>query len=1488
MSGVRIVGAILPGELPARIVDADLPGLTPADYGLAGGETVRAAASRAWEYLRGVHAAFRDETARLSPDDPGTALTRDRWLLILLRELGYGRIPLTPGGHLSAGVGDEAGDYPVSHLWEDVPVHLMGWNVNLDARNPGVAGAARAPQAMVQELLNRNDEYLWAILANGRVLRLLRDSTSLVGQSYAEFDLEAIFDGEVFSDFLLLFTLAHASRLERRQVAPDQPAPVGDRWIEQWRTDAIAAGTRALTALRGQVEKALESLGTGVLQHPANQPLRDRLAAGAITPADLQRALLRLVYRLLFWSVVEDRGALLDPAADVTARERYAGYFSSARLRRLARTRVGTRHTDLWAQTRVVFDALGRNGGAPELALPGLGGLFEATELDLLDDAELPNTALLTAVRLLSTTREPKTGMLRAVDFAHLGAEELGGIYEGLLELHPRIDTTERTYTLSAGAGNERKTTGSYYTPTALVDLVLDTTLDPLLDRATATGNRGEQEAALLGLRVCDPACGSGHFLVAAARRIAHRVAQVRNAETEPTPAQAQAALHDVVARCIYGVDLNPMAAELAKVSLWLEAIQPGRPLGFLDAHIRVGNSLLGTTPALIAKGVPDAAFTAITGDDKKVATAWKRANRAEQEALEGGAQQILGLDEAMPANAEAAVAMRAISDAKALSLEDVALQRVRYEQVRQSPELARLKAAADAWTAAFFATKTAGAPAVTTDTVVRIEQGQAVGEATAGEVARLAAVHRFFHWHVEFPEVFATGVGEEDAAFGWRGGFDVMVGNPPWERIKLQEKEFFETRDPAIANASNAAKRKRLIASLPQTNPGLWAEFQHAARASEGESGYVRTSGRFPLTGRGDVNTYAVFAETFRDLIGRQGRAGIITPTGIATDATTAPFIADTLRTRRLAAFFDFENESKIFAGVHNQFRFAATSFTGAGDQVSVVKMAFYTRYVEDVPQRQYILDADEVLAINPNTGTLPMFRTRKDADITLGIYRRHPILIREGDPDGNPWGLSLMRMFDMANDSGLFRTAEELEALGARFDGWAWDLGAGSPTSAEGDDVVSSGAMSSRETPRSTALGGEAGRGAARPGFGSVRARDEVAGPAQLPRTRRWVPLHEAKMLSHYNHRYATYEGATQAQLNKGTLPRLTPVQLNDPWHESRPHYWVEESEVDQALADRSDRGWLLGWRDITNTSNERTMIPCLFPRAGAGHVFPLALLHRDGGDSGNSGALDLALLLAVWSSLAFDYVTRQSLSGTHLTYGVIKQLACPPPPAIDAPFPESWMHGSVGIHETRRGSPTQMRAHEQSQTARTASEDRPPEFDADHESFAMARARIASRSAIDDDSYREKSGELATIPALPPEPIPTLRDFIVPRVLELTYTSHRMAPFARDLGHDGPPFSWDPDRRALIQAELDAVMMHVYGLTRAEVEHVLDSFPVLCKYEERDHGEFRTRRLVLDYYDDFDRRPAQITPVTGASRPPAESLPGERDQSPAMGTA
>jgi hypothetical protein len=1290
LTAVRVGGGLLPPDVLSAVLSGSLDGLSSSAYHL-GGESPREAAARVWTHLLGVYRRFRDDLTRLPDGDPAVGLTRERWLTVLLSELGYGRVPLTGPG----GITVENRQYPLSHLWGATPIHLLGWGVPLDKRTPGVPGAAqRAPHAMVQELLNRSDAHLWAIIANGRALRLLRDSTTLTGQAYVEFDLEAMFDGELFSEFALLYLLAHQSRVE----VPADGVP-SDCWLERWRTTAVSQGVRALTLLRDGVQVALETLGTGVLQHPANVGLRDDLDTGAIRLEDLHASLLRTVYRLLFWAVAEDRDALLDPSASPDTRDRYHQHFSSTRLRRLAVRRQGSAHDDLWQGVTLVLTALGRSGGESRLGLPGLGGLFSTTPADVLVTARLGNASLLSAVRSLSVV-QPKGQPRRHVDFRHLGAEELGSIYESLLELVPRHDPTRHVFTLESLAGNDRKTSGSYYTPSDLVELVLDTALDPVLDEAE---KQPDPEKALLAVTACDPAIGSGHFMVAAARRIANRLATARSGEIDPTPTDAQQAMHDVVARCIYGVDINPMAADLAKVSLWLEAMTPGRPLSFLDHHIKVGNALLGTTPALLHAGIPDAAYTATSGDDKKFATAWKKLN-ATQRSGQGDLFADAGIPVGNTSQRKAAQDLAARAEA-AHTLADITWAAQRYQADSIADQAVRTRRVADAWCAAFLGRKTSDNQPITHSTLKDMSAG--IGQQDVVDaVDTLATRHRLFHWHLEFPDIFS--VPDDDPAdtpTGWTGGFTAVLGNPPWETLQMSEKEFFASRDTDIADAPNASARKRGIAALADTNPGLLNEFVVEAQRGEAETHLIRDSGRFPLCARGKVNTYSLFAEHFRAVLAHHGRSGVITPTGLATDATTAAFFGDTLRANRLSAFFDFENEAKIFAGVHNQFRFAVSSMTG-GAPIHDVRLAFYSRFIADVPARQFALAAEEILLLNPNTGTLPVFRSRRDAEITLACYRTHPILQHEGGKGANPWNLRFSQgLFNMASDSGSFVSADELAARGAAFDGWAWSDGAS-----------------------------------------------------------RWLPLYEAKMLSHWNHRHATYEGATQAQLNKGTLPRMHDQQLDDPVVEPRARYWVAEKTVNDSVPTGWTKEWFLGWRDIAGASNVRTFVPSVCLLAAIGHKFLLAMPSPPG---------RTPVLHATWSSLIFDYIARQKVSGASMTYTTLKQLACP----------------------------------------------QPAEFDA--------------------------------CPRWSSQP---LGSFVLPRVLELSYTSNRMKPYAWDAeGCDpGSPFRWDVDRRDQLRAELDAAMLHLYGLDRDDTEHVLDSFFVIRKYEERDHGEFRTKRLVLAEYD------------------------------------
>jgi hypothetical protein len=467
---VRSEGALLPPDLLQRLAagDGELPGLDPASYHLGPNERLTEHIARSWSRLVGAWAAFRDARARLPAGDPGTTLTRERWLLVLFDELHYGR--LQP----ARAVEIDGRSYPVSHAWGNVPIHLVGCHVPLDRRTPGLAGAAgRSPHALLQELLNRSPERLWGFVSNGLLLRLLRDNASLTRQAYVELDLEAMMEGEVYPDFVLLWLLCHQSRLEA-----ERPQ---ECWLERWSQEARSRGTRALDSLRSGVEEAIAALGRGFLAHPANSGLRQALRSGALAGDDFYRELLRLCYRLIFLFVAEDRDLLHPPASDPRARERYRRFYSTARLRLLAERRRGTKHADLYRALRLVFALLGGEAGCPQLALPALGGfLFSPQATPSLDRAELSNGDLLDAVRALSFLDE--RGLRRAVDYRNLGSEELGSVYESLLELHPTLNADAALFELKTAAGHERKTTGSYYTPASLVFCLLDSALDPLLD----------------------------------------------------------------------------------------------------------------------------------------------------------------------------------------------------------------------------------------------------------------------------------------------------------------------------------------------------------------------------------------------------------------------------------------------------------------------------------------------------------------------------------------------------------------------------------------------------------------------------------------------------------------------------------------------------------------------------------------------------------------------------------------------------------------------------------------------------------------------------------------------------------------------------------------------------------------------------------------------------------------------------------------------
>ena len=885
---------------------------------------------------------------------------------------------------------------------------------------------------------------------------------------------------------------------------------------------------------------------------------------------------------------------------------------------------------------------LGGQGDGSTLGITALGSfLFSDRAVADVISCKISNRPLLTAIRALSQTYDDKIKAWRNVDYRNLGPEELGSVYESLLELHPEINTAARTFALSSAGGNERKTTGSYYTPTSLINALLDSALDPVLDEAAKKGAE-----AILDLKVCDPACGSGHFLIAAANRMAKRLASIRSGELEPPPPAIQTAKREIIGRCIYGVDINPMAAELCKVSLWMEALDPGKPLSFLDHHIQVGNSLLGTTPKLMQEGIPNDAFEPIEGDDKKQASALRKQNKNERKQRDAGLRQ-LGLEQAPAADyGYLSDSMQMLASAPDESLDDVRQKEAFYAELARDDEYIKARLLADAWCSAFVWQKRPHPKSLPDGSVSTRPQNEGgastpasspsllMGEGAGGwelpltdllyrhlerdpqaenlqtvrkKVVELTDRYGFFHWHVAFSDVFQVPddleLAENEAA-GWNGGFDVVLGNPPWERIKIQEKEWFAQRDPAIAGARNAAERRRMIAALADTEPILLQAFAADKREAEGKSHFTRKSGRFPLCGRGDVNTYTVFAETARNLLNCGGRVGIILPTGIVTDDTTKFFLQDLMKTSSIVSLYDFENRKRVFPAVEGNIKFCLLTMTNVphtditfGAQLDEVSLLQDRR-------RQYTLSVEDIRAINPNTMNCPMFVSDHDASIVKYIHHTIPIAFREYDKC-SPWGVSLYTLFHMTNDSDCFCSLEQLRDNG-------WQL--------RGNTFV---------------RGGDS-----------------------------YIPLYEAKLVHQFNHRSATFEGIDEADRFKihARTNSSSFSELHDPNYAVLPRHWIPAETVEKKYI--SPAHTLIGFRNaISAVADSRSLVATIFPKVGVGNSLPLVHLDSDWARQ--------SAFVANLNCITLDYVLRQKASGGNLNFYILKQLPVIPPHTYAQPL-------------------------------------------------------------------------------------------------------------------------------------------------------------------------------------------------------------------------
>lgn len=1188
----------------------------------------------------------------------------------------------------------------------------------------------------------------WGILTNGAVWRLYYQGARSRSEEFLEVDLAALVGvpgttPELFASpdarhgLKVFFCLFHH----------------GAFLAQSWDTECRSFHDYALREARLYEEKVSQDLGERVFA-TVFPDLANALAAGdpqaphPLTRAyldEVREAALILLYRLLFVLYAEDRRLL--PVRD----NRYHEY-SLHRLREEIREKYeraasfSATAARIWDDLRNLFAAIARGDG--NLGLPAYnGGLFEDERTPLLARARVPDSRLAPLVDELSRRSDD---LLRGwINYRDLSVQHLGSIYERLLEFRLEPDSERIVARPNSFA---RKVSGSYYTHDDLVKLLITETVGPLLDekRATFDGliedwkRRRELKPAdwrqldsldpasgMLDLRICDPAMGSGHFLVSLVDYLADQVLEsvahaaeavaaqtwarkVENPWVSPVVARiadirnrilagarehgwtvAPEQLDDrhivrrmILKRVIHGVDKNPMAVELAKVALWLHTFTVGAPLSFLDHHLRCGDALHGERIELVRRGLID---FGVMFQERELTR------------LEAAARH-----------------MSEIADLTDVDVAEAHHSKALLEQIES--ELAPLQALQDFWRALRWLEPAWPDPRRLGRQKGELAEGLAellsgrhmlagvvaagrvggagaeVGKANAvlAQVRALAQREHFLHWPTAFPGVWANA----DPA---KRGFDAVIGNPPWDRIKLQEVEWFAERRPEIAHAARAADRKRLIAALQKKGDPLWLDYLDAQAAAETAARVARECGDYPLLSGGDINLYSLFVERAAALVHRRGIVGLLAPSGIAADKGAAEFFRGISATGRLGVLYDFENKKVFFPDVHASFKFCALVFGGEGRNFSATRCAFYLHAVSELaePERTLNLAAEDFAAVNPNTGAAPIFRTRRDADITVAIYRRQPVLVdRRSEPPQKLWPVRYATMFHMTNDSHLFRRREELER-----DGWY-----------------------------------------------------PVAGNRWKKGEAEAVPLYEGKMVQMYDHR------AANVVINADNLHRpaqqeaATPEQHHDQSFSPMPQFWVANSDVAQTY----DGNWALAFKEITAPTNMRTMIACIAPGCGFGNKLPLLLP-----DAVSDYAKQAPLLLANLNTFAFDFVLRQKLHGQTINLFILEQLPL-----------------------------------------------------------------------IRSQQFESSSGKR------------TLADFVRGEVLRLSYTAHDLAPFARDLGYDGPPFPWDEEDRRHRIARLDALFFHLYGIGSDDAAYILDTFPIVREQDEKAFGRYRTKELVLAY--------------------------------------
>ena len=1165
------------------------------------------------------------------------------------------------------------------------------FGLSLDSRDKTDKVQPNSPHGQILRYLATADiesesQIRWGILTNGRVWRLYDYRARPRVSGYYEADLAALIESGNEDELRIFYLLFRRDALTRQSGATTT-------FLEA----ALAEGRQ----YEEQVAKDLSSIVFKLVFPDLVAALAD---ATKEPLSQIRESALIFLYRLLFVLYAEDRGLL--PVND----SRYDDYGLRKVRDDIARrteqkdtfsTRVSNYYDRLVNLFRIIDE------GDPSIGLPPYnGGLFASKAAPMLEEVRLPDAKVAPIIYNLSHAQDPH-GTHRFVNYRDMSAQQLGSIYERLLEHEPVREDGKINIRLNPYA---RKDSGSFYTLQELVDLIVDRTLKPLAeerlkafeDKAVSLKSirrpKAEREAelqkldpaeAVLNLKVLDPAMGSGHFLVTAVDFLSDYIAElieyvptvpdwlngdyvsplVKRVETirseiiqrakesdwilDETLLTDQAIIRRMVLkRCIYGVDKNPLTVELAKVSLWLHSFTVGAPLSFLDHHLRCGDSLLGLRVSEALQDLRELggglfAGSTVAGAEKATESMQLIEEKSDADIAEVQESALLfhGVE-------DTTADLRGLLDFLCGYRYLTAGMKKRALATFEGPLVTTLGRHIEvAYKLLARGPDHMSDALPSSDTTTWSQFAKLWHEARA-----IADREGFLHWEVAFP-----GVWHHWTNIRPQGGFDAIIGNPPWDHIEQPEVEWFATRDEEISHAATGAMRKALIKNKKEAGDKLALEYEMMKERAAEMRMFVRLSDKYPLLSGGRINLYSLFVERAMNLIKPDGFVGLFTPSGIYADKTAAPFFKSVSTSGRVSSLFDFENKKIFFKDIHASFKFCALIFGGEERKFDQTECAFFlhdTKTIND-PDRCFPLTPDDFARVNPNTGTAPIFRTRRDVDITRRIYEQHPVLVDySGGEECKTWPVRFMQgLFNMTSDSHLFHTADQLDEEGFY------------------------------------------------PVEGNCYKRGKEL----------YLPLYEGKMVQAFDHRAASVV-VNPKNLNRPAQPReTTREEHNNPDWLPDPQFWVsvDAAEWPEGL------GWAVAFKDVTAPTNVRTMIASVVPRSGFGNTLPLLM----------PDAVEIAtyrenawLLAACLNSFALDFVGRQKVQGQHLNWFIVEQLPVIAPADYNRQFGNKTARDLVRDHVLR----LTYTAHDMSPFARDLGYDGPP-FIWDEEERRHLRARL-----------------------------------------------------------------------------------------------------------------------------------------------------------------